>query len=367
MKILLLTTHLEMGGIPVYVVGLARGLKQRGHRPIVASGGGWLARRLEEEGIPHVRISCRTSGELSPKLWLLALPRLLTVVRRQRPDLIHAHTRVTQMLACVLSRLAGIPYVTTCHGLYRRGIGRRLLKCWGKWVMAVSTPTLDDLVNRHRLTPPHRAVLVRSGVEVERFSRPAPAQAVKDFRERIGLKGSPVVGAVARLSPVKGLDSLLKAVPGLLKGYPNLQVLLIGDGPSKPDLIRLAYELGVAGHLVISHPVEDIRVPLAAMDLFAVPSLDEGFGLGMVEAMAAGVPVVATNRGGPAEIVEDGVSGLLVSPGDPEALGRSILTLLGDPARRARMAQAARERARAQFDLERVVREVEHVYERAAA
>ena len=362
MKILLLTTHLEMGGIPVYVVNLARGLKRRGHVPVVASGGGWFERRLLEEEISHYKVPCRTSSELNPKLWLLVFPRLLRIVRRERPDLIHAHTRVTQVLAWALSHSAGIPYVTTCHGLYRFRIGRRLFRCWGRWVMAISGPSMDRLVRQYKLAPPHQVLLIRNGVEVDRFLEPVPVDQVAWYKQTLGLKGSPIIGSVARLSPVKGLDVLLKVVPRLLPAYPQLQVLLVGDGPVKSDLIRLAYELGIAEHVVITHPVEDTRIPLAALDVFVAPSLREGFGLAIVEAMAAGVPVVASNSGGPAEIIEDGTSGLLVLPGDPKPLEEAIRALLADPKGARQIAQGGRQRALAHFDMKRVVEEVEKVY-----
>ncbi len=356
MKILLLTTHLEMGGIPIYVVSLATGLKRRGHTPIVASSGGWLEKRLAEEGIAHEKISCRTSIELNPVLWFRVFPKLFALIKKERPDLIHGHTRVTQVLAWALSRSTGVPYVTTCHGLYQRRLGRKLFRCWGEWVMAISQPTMERLVREYKLVPPHQVVLVRNGIEVDRFLAPPPAQEMAWFRETIGLKGKPVIGAIARLSPVKGFDTLLKSVPGLLKDFPNLQVLLVGDGPAREDLVRLAYDLKIADRVVIFHSMEDTRIPLAVMDLFAAPSLQEGFGLAIVEAMASGVPVVASNAGGPAEIIEENISGLLVPPNDPASLERAIRTLLADSERRRRIAEAARRRAKEQFDMERVIR-----------
>ncbi len=365
MKVLLLTTHLEMGGIPVYVVSLASALKRRGHQPIVVSSGGWLEKRLLKEGVPHRFVPCRTSSELNPKLWLQVFPRLLSIVRQEQPDLLHAHTRVTQVLCWALSTLTRIPYVSTCHGLYRFRIGRRFFRCWGKWVMAISGPSMDRLVEQYRLAPPHQVVLVRNGVEVHRFLQRPPAEEVDWFRQTMGLQGSPIIGAIARLSPVKGLDLLLKTVPSLRKDYPDLQILLVGDGPARPDLVRLAYELGIQDRVIISHPVEDTRIPLATMEVFVAPALREGFGLSIVEAMAAGVPVVASNAGGPAEIIEDGESGVLVPPGDPDPLGKGIRDLLADSARRSRIAQRGRQRARDQFDMERVVQEVEAVYMRA--
>lgn len=365
MKILLLTTHLDTGGIPVYVVALARGLRAAGHEPVVVSSGGWMEHRLSEGGIRHYRLSCRTSSELNPKLWAVVFPRLLGVLRRERPELLHAHTRVTQVLSHGLKLLTGVPYVTTCHGLYRFRIGRRLFRCWGKSVMAISEPSMERLVVQYRLAPPRQVVLVVNGVEVERFMEPPPQELVADYRQRLGLRGDPVVGGIARLSPVKGFDDLLKAVPPLLGRFPNLQLLLVGDGPSREALIRLAYRLGIQERVIISHPVEDTRIPLAVMQAFVSAAHEEGFGLSLVEAMAAGVPVISTNVGGPATIVESGRTGFLVPARSPEALEGAMGGLLSDPAQGRQMAEAAREHVRAHFDMRRVVREVIQVYERA--
>ncbi len=365
MKVLLLTTHLEMGGIPIYIVELARGLKQRGHVPIVVSAGGGLERRLTQEGIAHYRVPCRTSSELNPKLWVRVFPQLLKLIRREHPDLLHAHTRVTQVLAWACHTVTRIPFVTTCHGLYRFRIGRRFFRCWGRWVMAISGATMERLVRQYKLAPPHQVILVRNGVDVDRFLQPVGDGEVAFFKQANGLNGDPLIGAIARLSPIKGLDLLLKAVPPLLNDFPRLQVLLVGDGPAKGQLVRLAYELGIADRVVISHPVEDTRVPLAVIQLFVAPAGREGFGLAIVEAMAAGVPVVATDSGGPAEILDGGKCGLLIPTGDPQAIEKGLRVLLQDPVRRGRMIEQARERARSQFDMRRVVREVETVYAQA--
>ncbi|MCM8795008.1 MAG: glycosyltransferase family 4 protein [Candidatus Omnitrophica bacterium] len=362
MKILILTTHLDMGGIPVYVVNLARGLKKRGHRPVVVSDGGWLERQLAKEKIPHHRVSMRTSSEINPRLWLKVVPQLIRILHQEKPDLVHAHTRVAQFLSWFLSMVTRIPYVTTCHGLYQFRIGRRFLPCWGKRVMAISEATMDLLVEQYKLAPPHQAVLVWNGVEVERFLEPPPPEAVARLRQAYGINGSPIIGAIARLSPVKGFDLLLGILPDLLKEFPRLQVLLTGDGPAKESLIKQAFDLGVADHVVITHPLEDTRIALALMDLAVTPSRQEGFGLTIVESMAAGVAVVATDSGGPKEIIENGKSGLLIPPGDEEALKEAVLTLLRQPERRRELAQAGRERAATKFNMERVVQEVEAVY-----
>lgn len=365
MKIFLMTTHMEIGGIPIYVVELARMLKRRGHQPFVLSDAGSLERRLALEGIPHILIPCRTSSEFNPKLWFGAFPRILAAVRRERPDLIHSHTRVTQVLGWAVSSLTATPYVTTCHGLYKFRIGRRFFRCWGKWVMAISEASMERLVRQYRLVSPHQVALVENGIDVDRFRQaPDPAE-VERFRRMNGLNGGPVIGAVARLSSVKGLDLLLRAAPALLREFPDLQLLLVGDGPAREELVRLAYELRIADRVVICPSVEDTRVPLALLQVFAAPAWREGFGLAIVEAMAAGVPVVASDAGGPGEIIEQGKSGVLIQPGDTAGLEKSLRTLLKDPVARERIAMNGQARVKQRYDLERMVTQVEEVYARA--
>lgn len=362
MKVLLLTTHLEPGGIPIYVAGLAKGLKDQGYSVIVVSAGGWLEGRLQREGITHYAVPCRTSSELNPRLWLDVFPRLLRIIRAEKPDLMHAHTRIMQVQAWACSKITGVPFLTTCHGLYQFRLGRRFFRCWGRAVMAISGATMHRLVEQYRLAPPHQVTLVVNGVDVDRLSEPVSPDEVRRFREAHGLTGGPIIGCIGRLSPVKGLDDLLKAAQRLLEQFPKLQVLLVGDGPSREELIRLAYELKVAERVVICHALEDIRVPMSLMQVFVAPALEEGFGLSIVEAMAAGVPVVTTRSGGPGEIVEDGQSGFLVEPRDVEGITRAVSTLLQDAGLRGRFAEEGRRRARDRYDMKRVVQEVEQVY-----
>ncbi len=364
MKILQLTTHLEMGGISVYVDTLSRGLAARGHRVTVASSGGWFERSLAEQSIPHVRLSCRTSGELNPKLWLSVFPRLMKVIRDEKPEIIHAHTRVAQVLGRVAGILAGIPMVSTCHGLYPLHPGRRYFSCWGNRVVAISKSVENLLLNDYHLAVPNEVSLIPNGVETARFLKPVPEQQRDDYRQRHGIWGDPIIGSVARLSPVKGLDLLLKVLPSLVKKHPNLQLLLVGDGPEKEPLIRQAYALGMERHLILSCAVSQTQLPLSLMTVFAAPSRQEGFGLAIVEAMAAGVPVVASDTGGPAEIIENGKTGLLIPVGDADALEQAIDSLLSDPGKASRIAQAGRQLACQKFDINRVTGQMEELYEK---
>lgn len=362
MNILELTTHLEMGGISVYVDTLSRGLAARGHRVTVASSGGWFERSLAEQSIRHVRLNCLTSSELNPKLWFSVFPRLMKLIRDEKTQIIHAHTRIAQVLGRMAGIFTGIPMVSTCHGLYSLRPGRRFFPCWGNRVVAISKSVENLLRHDYHLAVPDEVTLIPNGVETARFLKPVPEEQRDDYRQRHGIWGDPIIGSVARLSPVKGLDLLLKVLPSLVKKYPNLQLLLIGDGPEKEALIRQAYALGVERRLVLCASAADTRIPLSLMKIFAAPSWNEGFGLALVEAMAAGVPVVASNTGGPAETIEHGKTGLLVPAGDTPALEQAIDSLLSDPGKADCIAQAARRLALERYDMKRVTEQMEGLY-----
>ena len=137
MNILQLSTHLDIGGIGSYVVRTAGCLARKGHKVVVVSSGGSMAGELSGQGITHIKLNIRTKSELSPKL-LFVLPRLLSIIRENNIQVIHAHTRVTQVLGCIASRLSGIPYVATCHGFFKLRASRRVFKCWGDKTIAIS-------------------------------------------------------------------------------------------------------------------------------------------------------------------------------------------------------------------------------------
>src|SRR3990167_8758884 len=137
MRILLLTTHLNIGGISTYTVSLAKALKKKGHEGFVMSGGGMLMAELAQSGVSHINIDILTKSELSPKVFRAVL-EISKIVKRTGIDIIHSQTRVTQVTGFFVSRLCGIPLVTTCHGFFNKNIGRIILPSWGERVIAIS-------------------------------------------------------------------------------------------------------------------------------------------------------------------------------------------------------------------------------------
>ena len=207
--------------------------------------------------------------------------------------------------------------------------------------------------------PPERITTVANGVA------PLRSRVGRDAaRAALGLDpGQPVVLTAGRLTHMKGQCHLLDAVPRLLGRFPDLAVVLLGDGPLREVLEKQAAELGVGGAVRFAGHRDDARALLAAADVFALPSRHEGMPLVALEAMDAGLPVVATRVIGSAEVVEDGVTGALVRPADPAALAAALERLLVDPALRRRQGAAGRRRFRAGFTRERMARDTAAVYE----
>lgn len=362
MRILLLTTHLNLGGIGVYVLSLAKGLAQKGHQVFVASGGGDLVALLESFGVNHLAIDIRTKSVISPKV-ILARKQITRIIKGKNIEIIHAHTRVTQVLAHLVSKKTGTPFATTCHGFFKRRIFRRIFPCWGSRSIAISEAVREHLVNDFGVRKENIAV-VHNGVEIEKFSPGKFSQAQRDELGRnYGLKSArPVIGTVARLSSVKGQRYLILAMKRILKDNPAAQLLLVGDGPEKGRLVEQVEELGIEDKVFFCPSTLDTSAPLSIMEVFVLPSLLEGLGLAIIEAQAMGLPVVATDVGGIYTLVKDGVNGFLVHPKEPDALAEAILKLLRDKKLAERFGAQARIQAGRQFSLEQMVEGIERVY-----
>jgi glycosyltransferase involved in cell wall biosynthesis len=206
--------------------------------------------------------------------------------------------------------------------------------------------------------PPESFVTVPNGV-APRADRLGRAEA----REILGLEPDrPVVMTIGRLTHMKGQWTLIDAVPGLSARFPGLAVVLLGDGPLRGSLQEQAASLGVSGHVLFAGHRPDARRLLAAADVFVLSSRHEGMPLAALEAMEARLPVVATRVIGTEEVVDDGVTGALVRPGDATALGAAVSRLLADPALRTRQGAAGRRRFEASFTRERMALETAEVY-----
>ncbi|MBI4309297.1 MAG: glycosyltransferase family 4 protein [Candidatus Omnitrophica bacterium] len=360
MKILLMANHLNTGGISTYLLNLSRGLARKGHQVWVACGDGNCVELLKRNGVHHVRMDIRVKSEAHPKIFF-ALPAMVRMIKTEKIDLIHANTRVTQVMAALAARLTGKPFVSTCHGFFNPRRFRRMFPCWGKGVIAISHGVREHLIKDFHLLP-SSVRLIPNGIDLDQFAM-AGARRRQELRRQWKSQGHPIVGIIARLSGVKGIDVLINAMPAVLAQFPRAKLWIVGEGPQLNDLRNLVETKGLSTAVRFEPVINRSADILPIFDVFVMPSLQEGLGLSVMEAQAAGIPVVASDVGGLPDLIEDGKTGLLAPPGNSDALAQKIIMMLKGPQRASAMAAAAKEQVAAKFSLEQMTSETVNFYE----
>lgn len=365
MKVLLLTTHLNIGGVSVYTVNLARGLKDKKVSVWVGSSGGELVGKLTKEGISHVKFDVRTKFEAHPKL-AVTFFKLLNFIRKNDIDIVHAQTRVTQVLGYLLSIFSRVNYVSTCHGFFKsERIGRKLFGAWGDSIIAISDSVRMHLIKDFK-EKSEKVHLIYNGVDDKFFCGDLNENEKGVLRNNLGFFKSPVVGSVSRLSPVKGLRYLLFAMKDILKEMPEVRLLLVGEGPSKDYLMGLAKKLGIESSVFFALSTTHPQRFLSIIDIFVFYSLEEGLGLSLLEALASGKPCVASNVGGVASVIKDSVTGLLIPPKDTHALKEAIMKIMKNKKLSTLLAKQGKALVKKKFSLDHMTEEVIDVYSKAA-
>jgi glycosyltransferase involved in cell wall biosynthesis len=359
-RILLLTQPTD-GGVFQHVAKLAAGLAEAGHELVIAGP------FEEPDGVPAARLErvamVRAVSAAADARAVLAVARL---VRRLRPALVHAHSSK----AGAVARLARpafprTPLVYTPHGYafagwFEREAERRRYRLMERALAPLATRVLCVCEAERRLAaqvgPAARTDVVHNGIEP-----PAPAPVHPAVAEAAG----PVIGAVTLLRPGKGIETLIDAIPAVRAEHPAAVVAIAGRGPDRAALEARARARGVEEAVRFLGETAGPMPLLGGADLFVSASWAESFPYNVLEAMAARLPIVATDVGGTAEAIEDGVSGHLVPPRDAGALAEAISALLADRERGARLGEAAGARVTERFDVNQMVAGTLGVYQRA--
>jgi glycosyltransferase involved in cell wall biosynthesis len=370
--------RLNVGGPALHVTYLSSGLASRGYDTTlvagtIAPGEESMAFVAERAGVDVVTVQ-GLSREVSPLRDLLAAIRLAAVIRRVRPQILHTHTAKAGAVGRVAAVLAGRSrpiVVHTFHGHVLRGYfgpaGSRVFRLIETALaratdvlVAVSPQVRDELV-RLGIAPAAKFTVVRLGIELEPRVRCSDDPAT--IRKRLGIGDERfVVGWFGRMTAVKRTEDLLDALSVLRDRGVDALLLLVGDGADRARLEEQAFRLGLARHCLFLGYQEDVAPWYAACDAVALTSANEGTPVTIIEALAAGRPVVATDVGGVPDVVADGVDGFLVEPRDTVAFADRLERLAADPALRAAMAQKGRTRALARYSVERLVEDVDTLY-----
>jgi glycosyltransferase involved in cell wall biosynthesis len=359
MNILYLTNHLNIGGITSYVLTLATGLKKRGHKVFVASTGGGLLAKFTDSGIFYIAVPMNTKSEISPKIIASAF-KLLSCIRQNDIDIIHSNSRTTQVLGCLLDKLTGKAHIHTCHGFFKRRLSRRLFGCWGREIIAISEQVKAHLKQDFGIREEIIRV-INNGIDAQKFQI-QNHKSQTEIKRMFGLGEGPVVGIVARLSDVKGHVYLIEAMKTVLERIPDAQLLIIGEGKMKQKLVNLSIGLGIDKNVFFIPRTENTPEALSVMDVFVLPSLKEGLGLSLMEAMASGLAVIGSDIGGIRSLIDNSRNGFLVRPADSKGLACAITDLLQSPGKRRAVGEQARIFISQNFPQEKMVSETERMY-----
>jgi sugar transferase (PEP-CTERM/EpsH1 system associated) len=363
-RVMHVVQSLEVGGLENGVVNLLNRLNDERFSHVICclTHAGKLAERIDSMEVKLVEAGLRTDRFRFPII------RLRSLVRHWMPDIVH--TRGWGAIdAIIAARLAGVPRVI--HGEHgreaedpegincKRKVVRRTLSPLVDRFITVSDDLMRWLTNTVGIAA-YKVVRIHNGVDIRRFSPEGRDEA----RRTLGLDGSVIaIGTVGRLDPVKDHRTLLRAFASLQQGNRSIRLFIVGDGPGREEIKSQIQQLGIANRVELLGERHDVADLLKAFDIFTLTSIAEGISNTILEAMACGLPVVATYVGGNPELVENEVSGQLVTAGDVQAITAAFQVYIDAADLRRDHGQQARLKVEQDFSLERMAQQYGELYE----
>jgi glycosyltransferase involved in cell wall biosynthesis len=363
MRVLHIIKGLGLAGAERHLIALLAGLRERG---IDAQLLLWVSPERGANDVVEAARQCRIPVErwvmprhIAPLFFL----KLLAYLRREKPDFVHTHLVHAETYAIPAARLAGIRYIVNSghnddpfrrHPLFR-------LRSRFIWRLTTRGIAISQSVKRFLLgfegAGDEQVSVIYYGLQP-----PAPATSL-NLRESLGLlPQARIIGSVCRLVEQKGITYAIDAMKILSEKYPDLHYVIVGDGVLRQALLQQTAILGLQHRVHLLGWREDVAGIMAQFEIFLAPSLWEGFGLVFLEAMGQSRPIVSSNISSIPEVVQDGVTGLLVEPRNPTALANAIGQLLDDPERARQMGQAGRQRLETVFSLESMIEQTAALY-----
>ena len=334
------------GGMKEHAIVLVKGLLQKGHQVTVLCD-------FPEEDLLFLEnagaqvILFRFPGTIRPLKDLMKVGRLYSILCGTKPDVVHCHGFKAGLIGRMAGGLAGRPLVYTVHNFVLHGRTESsgfLIRSFEKWiygktdaVICVSQALKDSMTVEMGLSPRKIHVIHNSRPEWDTGDR-------EKIRRQYGIgKDNVLIGTAARLIPSKGIHLFLKAAPAILDRYPDAILMIAGSGPEENRLKDMAQGLDIAGRVIFAGQISNMRDYYSAFDLFLLPTLSEGLGITILEAMSFGLPVIASAVGGIPELISHGVNGILIQPGSPSEIRDALVFCMENP----QVAKAYGQQARA--------------------
>jgi glycosyltransferase involved in cell wall biosynthesis len=361
MRVLYLITRSELGGAQIHLLDLLGGFCDHLDMVVGVGEDGYLVEKVRNLGIP-CHVVPHLVQPMRPVEDLRAAFELVDLIRRVKPDVVHTHTSKVGVLGRLAARLAGVPSVFTAHtwcfaegtSWKWKAVGvpsERLAARCSSSIINVSEAN-RKLALSYRITKEDRLLTIHNGI----IDSP--------YRARPDRSGIPTIAVVGRCAPQKDQALFLRALSELPT---PVRALIVGDGPTRPALEADAERLGIRDRVEFLGQRHDVAELLASAHIFALPTKWEGFPLSILEAMRAGLPVVASNVGGVAEAVVDGENGFLIPSGNSDGFREGLRKLIESPALRRQMGEIGRTHYEAKFTLEVMLRKTLAVYHKAVS
>lgn len=376
-KVLHIITRLDKGGSAENTFLTIKGLDKKKYDVTLMSGpvddpSQERSKEVEDSGVRYIPIPqlVRNIHVLHDSIALFKISRFLV---KEKFDIVHTHTSKAGLLGRFAAKLARIPRIVhTPHGHVFFGyfgfLKTKIFIILEKFaaraadkIVTLTSREKSDYVS-YRIAEEEKFVNIHSGIELKKYQKLSQDEQTK-LKKEIGLpENSFVVGTVGRLVPVKNPELLIKASQPLLTQYPDTYFVFAGDGPLKKDLHTATKEIGGEKNIVFLGWRDDTHRILSIFDVFCLPSLNEGMGRVLAEAMALGIPIVASDAGGIPDLVIHQKNGFLVPPQDQEELTKSIRILIADEKKRTQMGEAGKKMA-LKFSCETMVKNIDDLYE----
>lgn len=375
-RILNIITRLELGGPPILLLDIIQRLNKDRFESSIATGITADSKYDMTEFIREKHIEVFTFRSLvrniHPLKDILALISLFLFIKKGKYDIIHCHTSKGGFIGRFAARLAGSKIIVySPHGDVFKGYFNNLVTNIFIMLERFAAPFTDNIITlskkgaerflEHGIGTRQQLKHIYNGIDIISYKRTKTTRAEKRIELGLG-KDDFVCATVGRLVPVKGHQYLIEAIKKVVNKIPSAKFLFIGDGELMPDLLTQTKSLGLCKNIFFLGARSDIAEILNCIDIFLLPSLNEGFGIVLVEAMAMKRPVIATNVGGVPEIVVNETTGILLPPKDPEAFSSAIIRLYDTPEISMKMGLAGYNRARRLFDITTTVTEFESLY-----
>jgi len=357
MNILQILPELNVGGVETGTLDLAKYLVRQGHKAVVISAGGELLPDLKIYGAKHYQLPVHKKSLITI---LAMIKKVAKIIRDENIHIVHCRSRVPAWIGFFAARITDTVFITTCHGFYNTHIFSSVMG-WGKLVIAPSQVIAMHMIEDFGVLRQRIRVIPRS-VDLERFKfLPPERRDMSNFN----------IGIIGRLTPIKGHIYFLKAMSKVIRVYPTVKIWIVGEASPGKESYREEVNVMVR-RLGLSHCTEflgsqkDIPAVLSHLNILVLATTtQEAFGRVIIEAQASGVPVVATKVGGVVDIIDEGKTGLLVPPRDPQAMAEAIMKLMKDEKLRNDIIYSAYEKVKRKFNVELMVSNTLKVYQEA--